>query len=192
MSYCSYLRSDGANSYSVPTALPDEHRMGSAERGGRYSQRVVWERNLRLRRSVLDLDFAETLGNLRSHCRRPCTWWVCLFVADSKQPRERDVYVPKHCFSWEIILKFACFYQVFANNRFIFCAVLALLTLAASWIEAGCPTRLSLLCTVAVCDILYLQYISLYFSERGSICPLIRKHVMLLQWELSEYTACFV
>jgi hypothetical protein len=165
--------------------------MGPAERGGWCSQRDVGERVLRIHRSDPDLDFAETLGNLRSHCRHPCTWWVCLFVADSRKPRERDVSVPKHCFSWEIILKFASFHQFFANNWFTFCAVLAVLTLAASWIEAGCPTRLSLLCTVAVCHILYVQFISLYFIDRGSICPLIRKHVMLLQ-DLSECTACFV
>jgi hypothetical protein len=30
--------------------------------------------------------------------------------------RQHDVSVPKHCFSWEIILKFACFHQLFANN----------------------------------------------------------------------------
>jgi hypothetical protein len=62
---------------------------------------------------------------------------------------------------------------IYEATVFIPALVLAMLTLAASRIEAGCPTRLSLLCTVAVCHFLHLQCISVNFTDRGSICPLI-------------------
>ncbi|GFG39381.1 hypothetical protein Cfor_08330 [Coptotermes formosanus] len=65
--------------------------------------------------------------------------------------------------------------------------VLFVLTLASPWIEAGCPTRLSLLCTLVVCHILYLEFLSLYFGHSGSSCPLI---LLQLQETLKNVSRC--
>jgi hypothetical protein len=51
------------------------------------------------------------------------------------------------------------------------------LVLASSWIDARCPTRLNLLCSLLVCHILYMEFISIYFINNSSSFPLICKCV---------------